>query len=105
MAEPTRGRLRGVDTAPATGEESWRVATLAGVTVEQILSGRLAAPVDYLADDDEWVVLLAGRAVLEVTGATLELRAGDWVMLPARTPHRLLETDPGTNWLTVTGRP
>lgn len=104
MAEPTRGRLRAVDTAPVTGEESWHVATVAGVVVEQILSGRLDAPVDYLADVDEWVVVLAGRAVLEVAGASLELRAGDWVMLPAQTPHRLVETDASTNWITVAGR-
>ena len=104
MAEPTHGRLRAVDTAPATGEESWPVATVAGVVVEQILSGRLDAPVDYLADVDEWVVVLAGHAVVEVAGASLELRAGDWVMLPAQTPHRLVETEAGTNWITVTGR-
>jgi mannose-6-phosphate isomerase-like protein (cupin superfamily) len=39
-----------------------------------------------------------------VAGTPVELRPGDWVMLPARTPHRLLDTEPGTNWLTVTGR-
>jgi cupin 2 domain-containing protein len=72
--------------------------------VEQIRTGRLEGPVDYRADVDEWVLVLEGSAVLEVAGTPVELRAGDWVMLPARTPHRLLDTEPGTNWLTVTGR-
>ncbi len=34
----------------------------------------------------------------------VELGPGDWVLLPAGTPHRLVETEPGTKWLTVTGR-
>ena len=79
------------------------LARVNGAVVEQILSGRLTVPVDYLQDVDEWVVVLAGRAVLEVDGVRLELATGDWVMLPALTPHRLLETDPGTSWVTVTG--
>lgn len=80
------------------------LATVDGAVVEQIRTGRLEGPVDYRADVDEWVLVLEGSAVLEVAGTPVELRAGDWVMLPARTPHRLLDTEPGTNWLTVTGR-
>jgi mannose-6-phosphate isomerase-like protein (cupin superfamily) len=104
MDDRRRGRLRAGDTAPAEGEETQRLATVGGAVVEQILSGRIGAPVDYLAEVDEWVVVLEGRAALEVEGAPLELGAGDWVMLPARTPHRLVATEPGTTWLTVTGR-
>ena len=101
--EPRRGSLRSASAAPETGEEAIALAVVDGAVVEQILSGRIDSPVDYLADVDEWVVVLEGRAVLEVAGAPLELGAGDWVLVPARTPHRLLETEPGSNWLTVTG--
>jgi mannose-6-phosphate isomerase-like protein (cupin superfamily) len=104
MDEPRRGRLRAGRAAPDEGEETVVLATVGGAVVEQILSGRLDAPVDYLAGVDEWVVVLGGRATLEVAGELLELHAGDWVLLPAGTPHRLVDTDPGTNWLTVTGR-
>jgi cupin 2 domain-containing protein len=104
MDELRRGRLRSGSIAPQDGEETDALAIVGGVVVEQILSGRLDGPVDYRADADEWVLVLEGRAVLEVAGAPVELRAGEWVMLAARTPHRLLDTEPGTNWLTVTGR-
>ena len=103
MDEQLRGRLRTGADAPSRGEQSMPLATVHGVVVEQILSGRIDAPVNYLADVDEWVVVLEGRATLEVAGESVELRAGDWVLLPARTPHRVVDTDPGTNWLTVTG--
>ena len=66
---------------------------------EQILSGALPAPVDFVQSQDEWVVILSGGAVLEVGEECRDLKAGDWVLLPAATQHRLTETHPGTTWL------
>ena len=103
MAEPVRGRLRAPSDSPAVGETTYAIARLGDVVVEQILSGRLDAPVDYRAAVDEWVVVLVGRAHLDVDGAVVALEAGDWLLLPAGTPHRLVRTDSGTSWLTVTG--
>ena len=71
------------------------------VVIEQILSGVLDEPIDYNQDHDEWVVLLEGSAELEVNGERLLLEQGDWVLLPRRTPHRLIRNTQGTNWLAV----
>ena len=95
------GRLRPAGAAPADGEETIALARGSGFTVEQILSGALAAPQDYAQDHDEWVVVLEGSATLEVDGVAHELAAGDWWLLPAGTPHRLVRTAPGTSWLAV----
>jgi cupin 2 domain-containing protein len=76
------------------------LARLDDVTIRQVLSGTIT-PVDYDQDHDEWAIVLAGGATLDVAGEEIELRALDWVLLPARTPHRLVRTDPGTSWLTV----
>ena len=97
----THGHLVPVTDAPAEGEATVELARAAGFTVEQILSGRLGAPLDYEQDHDEWVVVLAGAAVLEVDGVARDLSAGDWWLLPAGTPHRLVSTEPGTSWLAV----
>jgi cupin 2 domain-containing protein len=95
------GRLAAGDAARSEGESTIVLARSAGFTVEQILSGELAGAQDYVQDHDEWVVVLAGGAVLEVDGIAHELSAGDWWMLPAGTPHRLVRTEPGTSWLAV----
>ena len=87
-----------------TGERAAEIARLGGVVVEQILSGALTTPVDFDQDHDEWVIVLAGDAVLEVAGGRMDLGAGDWVLLPAHTPHRLVETAPGTSWLALHAR-
>ena len=78
-----------------------RFLDIAGVVVEQIVSGTLEAPVDYVQEDDEWVVLLAGEASLLIEGASVELRAGDRLFLPAGVPHTLVKTAPGSSWLAV----
>jgi cupin 2 domain-containing protein len=95
------GRLAGGGAAPVEGETTTELARSACFTVEQILSGRLAAPQTYQQEHDEWVVVLEGGAVLEVDGVTHDLTAGDWWLLLARTPHRLVHTEPGTSWLVV----
>jgi cupin 2 domain-containing protein len=95
------GRLAPTADAPPEGERTEVLARGSAFTVEQILSGRLDAPQDYVQDHEEWVVVLAGGAMLEVDGVARELGAGDWCLLPAGTPHRLLRTEPGTSWLAV----
>jgi cupin 2 domain-containing protein len=97
----SRGRLADPAETPERGERADEIVRHRNLVVEQILSGTLDGPADYVQDQDEWVVLVAGAAVLEVDGERLDLRARDWVLLPAGTPHRLVSTEPGTEWLAV----
>lgn len=95
-----RGRLWDSAEAPENGERAERVVSVRNLVVEQIVSGQVE-PVDYLQDQDEWVVVLDGATTLEVEGEPHDLRSGDWLFLPAGTPHRLVSTEPGTRWLAV----
>jgi cupin 2 domain-containing protein len=101
MAPLVRGRLAAASDAPAVGERNEILARIGNAVVEQILSGSLPSPVTYDQGHDEWVVLLAGSAVLEVDGQRIEMSGGDWLLLPAHVPHRLIETRPETSWLAV----
>ena len=105
MTQVVPGRLLPSSDAPSVGERGEEVVRLGGIVVEQILSGTLAASVDYDQDHDEWVVVLNGGAVLEVGGARLDLVAGDSIFFPAHLTHRLIETVPGTNWLALRSVP
>ena len=96
-----RGRLRDASEAPAVGEHADEVLAFGNAVVEQILSGRLEQPADYVQAHDEWVVVLAGAATLEVGGEPVELAARDWLFLPSGLAHRLVRTEPGTDWLAV----
>jgi uncharacterized cupin superfamily protein len=78
-----------------------KLVELPTLTVEQILSGVLAEPASFEQAHDEWVVVLEGRARLLVEETEIEVRAGDWLLLPAGCPHTVLETEPGTSWLAL----
>lgn len=101
MTDAAHGRLVPQSSAPDHGERAERVVRIGNVEIEQIVSGALPGPVDYDQEHDEWALVLAGAAVLEVGGRRLDLGANDWVLLPAQVPHRLVHVAPGTNWLTV----
>lgn len=96
-----RGRVEEGSAAPAAGERFATLAALPGVRIEQVLSGALAEPVSFEQAHDEWVVLVEGGATMLVDGDELELRPGDWLLLPAGCPHTVVETRPGTSWIAV----
>jgi cupin 2 domain-containing protein len=96
-----RGRLEDGSAAPPVGERLAELARLSGVRIEQILSGELEDPASFEQEHDEWVVLVEGGATMIVDGDEIELRPGDWLLLPARCPHSVVETHPGTSWVAV----
>ncbi len=71
------------------------------LVVERIVSSATAVPTTYVQAQDEWVVLLAGEATLEVAGASVELRPGDYLFLPAGTQHVVRRVTEGAVWLAV----
>lgn len=99
LTGPTAGRLD--PTPPDAGERFDRLISRPGMRIEHIVSSASPDPAPYRQVDDEWVLLLAGAAVLEVGGVDHVLGAGDWVWLPAGLPHRVVSAEAGTRWLAV----
>ena len=86
---------------PDSGELFETLLTCRNVTVERIVSSAEPEEVEYVQEQDEWVVILEGSAELEVAGAVRKLARGESLFLPAKTPHRVLQTAAGTIWLAV----
>lgn len=76
-----------------------------GCRIERIVSRGQVTPPDrpYVQSHDEWVLILAGRAVVEVAGAATDLLPGGHLFIPAGAAHRVTFTDPdaATIWLAV----
>jgi cupin 2 domain-containing protein len=97
--------------AAALGERFDDLLTRPGCRIERIVSHGQASPPGfwYEQDWDEWVVILAGRAVLgfEAHAAgeawTQSLGVGDYCFIPAGQRHRVALTaqDVPTVWLAV----
>lgn len=94
------------DPLPQTqeGEVSQTLFQGDGARVERIVSHHHGSPPGFWYDqaDAEWVAVLQGEATLEFADARLlEMRAGDWVSIPAHVRHRVLRTGSATIWLAV----
>jgi len=78
-----------------------------GVRIERIVSTGQSSPTGFWYDqtEGEWVLLLAGGALLHIEGEAepRALQPGDWLDLPPHCRHRVAWTDPDrpTIWLAV----
>ena len=81
------------------------------IRIERIVSRGQHSPAGFWYDQDEheWVVVLAGKAELQVDGLaqSITLNPGDTYHLPAHTKHRVAWTRPDhdTIWLAVFWKP
>ncbi|MGB0839300.1 MAG: cupin domain-containing protein [Chitinophagales bacterium] len=78
------------------------------VCIERIVSTGQITPENewYEQKNDEWVVLLQGKAKLlydHEKGETKTLQAGDYLLIPAMRKHRVVytSTEPPCIWLAV----
>jgi cupin 2 domain-containing protein len=74
--------------------------------IERIISQGHCTPAGQWYDQDwnEWVLLVQGEATISYQdGLTVSLQAGDYLMIPAHTRHRVAWTQPDqtTIWLAI----
>lgn len=69
---------------------------------------RIHSPAEFVSqefsqDEDEFVVLMQGKALLELVGRELLLDTGEGILIPAHTPHRVLKTsrNPQCIWVAL----
>jgi cupin 2 domain-containing protein len=95
--------------APSAEDEELveELARSTGCRVERIVSHGQQSSEGfwYDQDEDEWVALLSGSALLEFEGEAepRRLRPGDWLLIPAHRRHRVVATADGepSVWLAV----
>jgi cupin 2 domain-containing protein len=86
---------------PADGERFEPLLQHRNLVIERIISSATTTPTEFVQAQDEWVLLVQGTAVLDIDGATKSLKAGDYVFLPAQTPHTVKQASQGALWLAV----
>jgi cupin 2 domain-containing protein len=95
------GNLFTDSNAPKHGERFDTLMNRGNVTIERIVSSTRIEPTPCVQTQDEWVVLLSGRACIECDDATFELEAGDYMFIPAQTAHTVTSTSENALWLAV----
>jgi len=71
------------------------------VKIKKIISNTLKTPQTFIQKENEFVILLKGCAKIEINGEIRKLKAGDWLFIPADTPHTLIKTKKTAVWLAV----
>jgi cupin 2 domain-containing protein len=74
------------------------------VKIQRIVSESYSSPPGfwYDQDEDEWVIVVRGKATLEFEGGELvRMQEGDYVTIPRHVRHRVQQTDSKTIWLAV----
>ena len=86
---------------PETDESFTTLLEHKNVKIVRIVSSDKLEPIEYRQEEDECVVVLEGEAELELNGKPRKLTRGETLFIPARTPHKVLKTTPGTLWLAI----
>ncbi len=89
------------DTIPNTGETFTTLLDHPHARIVRIVSSDDIEPILYDQEEDEWVIIIEGQAILEVEGHECTLQRGESLFIPAHTKHQIRETKKGTVWLTV----
>ena len=90
--------VKGID--PKAREVAKDLARRSGMTLGEWLNTMIMDD----ADEDEWVLLIEGEAILEFTdGRQHHLHRGDHLLIPAHCQHKVAWTpvDRTTIWLAV----
>ena len=76
----------------------------AGARIERIVSRSYSSAPGRWYDqaEDEWVMVVLGTAALEFDGGEIvEMKEGDYMLIPRHARHRVARTDGKTIWLAV----
>ena len=88
-------------TVPKDGEDFTTLLEHKNIKINRIVSSDKIEPIEYIQDEDEWVIVIEGEATLLLKDEEKILKKGDTFFIPAKTPHKVLKTSHGTVWLTV----
>ena len=83
------------------GEDFSELLKCRNIVIERIVSSDIPDQTIYNQSQDEWVILIQGKAELKINGDVIHLKTGDYLFIPAHTPHQVLSTSDNCIWLAV----
>ena len=86
---------------PRIGETFTTLLQHKNIKINRIVSSDDLDETEYIQEEDEWLVVLEGKATLLLKDEKKTLIKGESLFIPSKTPHRVVRTQNGTIWLTV----
>ena len=92
---PATGNIFDHPSADMGGEDITPLIQAENFRLERIVSNKCSNPKGFWYDqpDPEWILLITGTAILEFEqSGNIQLKAGDYMLIPAHARHRVEET-------------
>ena len=86
---------------PERGETFDTLLTYKNIEIIRIVSSDQLESKEYCQEEDEWVVVLEGSALLRIKEEEKKVGKGEWLFIPAHSRHSVIKTEKGTLWLAV----
>ena len=86
---------------PSSGEDFSTLFENRNTKIVRIVSSDILEEIEYCQEEDEFVILLEGKATLEIEGKKTTLNRGESLFIPAKTKHKVLTTQKGTLWIAI----
>jgi cupin 2 domain-containing protein len=85
------------------GEDFSEILRCQNVVIERIVSSDKPDNIIYNQPQDEWVILLQGKATLQLQNNIVNLTSGDYLFIPSNTSHQVIKTStkPCCIWLAI----
>lgn len=93
--------LRNLSSVSPGEEETEILLSSENIVIKRIVSGAQVITPSYCQSEDEWVLLLAGTALINIDGKDIHLTPGDTLFIPRETVHTVLDTAENTVWLAI----
>ncbi len=86
---------------PKNGEDFTTLFENKKIKITRIISSDILENKQYIQDEDEFVIVLEGSAKLKIGDNVKNLQKGEFLYIPAKMPHEVLDTKNGTLWLAI----
>jgi cupin 2 domain-containing protein len=86
---------------PPQNEEFKTLLEHKNIKIIRIVSSDNVEPIEYIQDEDEWILLLEGKATILVESKETKLSKGDTLFIPTETKHKITYTQNATVWLAI----
>jgi cupin 2 domain-containing protein len=86
---------------PQNGEEFTTLLEHRNIKIVRIVSSDDLERKVYTQKEDEWVVVLEGKATILIDNKLSVLNKGETIFIPSNTPHEIIDIVNGTLWLAV----
>ena len=86
---------------PKNGENFTTLLNHKNVKIVRIISSNKLDIVEYIQDEDEWILILEGSATIIMNNQKYNLIQGEILFISSKTKHTIKNVENGTIWLAI----